>query len=147
MDLQWWVLLLCSCMYVCICSGHGVVYQVCAEDCERLIVWRSGAMFSHDFSKSSTATQRKTWAGQKTATTKNLMSGWERSNNDVATGTLANRSCSELSCGGRCVLTKKKKDKHTIKHECWPGIPQKVLRRRRWCRASYKWLCVILQLP
>lgn len=74
------------CMYVCVCIDHSIVFQVCGENCERLILWRRSLSSATTSPKAQLPRSGGRKLDRKTATTKSLMSGWERSDNYVATG-------------------------------------------------------------
>ncbi len=116
----------CVFMHVCECSGHSVVFQVCAGNCERLIMWRSWLSSATTSLKAQLPRRR----GRKLDRKPPQRKPHERlrkeqqlcSNRKGKVTTTAERPVRFLAHGSHRVLTKK--DKHTNKHECQPGVPK-----------------------
>lgn len=132
MDLQWWVLLLCSCMYVCMQRPRCCLPGLCRG------LWKTHRVTQRGYVQPRLLQKLNCHAEEDVSRTENRNNEkpherlrkeqqWCGNGNAKLTAAAANWAVVAAASS-----QKKKKDKHTIKHECWPGIPQKVLRRRRW---------------
>lgn len=138
MALQWW-----AC--ICVCSCQSVVYQVCAEDCERNLMWRNRLC-----SATSSPKAQLPRRGRRKLDRKPQRKPHERlrkeqqlcgNGNDKVTAAAANLQGSWLISRKTTVAAgQRHKQAWLSARNTTRRAPSPVV--IKWCRASHTWLCV-----
>lgn len=150
MDLQWWVLLLCSCMYVCMQRPHCCLPGLCRG------LWKTHRVTQRGYVQPRLLQKLNCHAEEDVSRTENRNNEkpHERLRKEQQWCGNGNAKLTAAAANWAVVATasSQKKKKGQAHNQAWmlawnttKGAPSPAV--IQWCRASYKWLCVILQLP